>query len=80
MSSHRQTRHIANGTTVYAGVDYQAILEQAESEADVVLWDGGNNDLPFFRPTIHIVVADPLRAGDETTYHHPARQTCGWPT
>lgn len=61
--------HLANGTIVYAGVDYQAILEQAESEADVVLWDGGNNDLPFFRPTIHIVVADPLRAGDEITYH-----------
>ncbi len=61
--------HIANGTVVYAGVDYQAILECAELEADVVLWDGGNNDLPFFRPTIHIVVADPLRAGDETSYH-----------
>jgi predicted GTPase len=61
--------HIASGTVVYAGVDYQAILEQAESEADVVLWDGGNNDLPFFRPTIDIVVADPLRAGDETSYH-----------
>ena len=61
--------HIANGTVVYAGVDYQAILECAELEADVVLWDGGNNDLPFFRPTIHIVVADPLRAGDETAYH-----------
>ena len=54
---------------MYAGVDYQAILECAELEADVVLWDGGNNDLPFFRPTIHIVVADPLRAGDETSYH-----------
>jgi predicted GTPase len=61
--------HIANGTVVYAGVDYQAILECAELEADVVLWDGGNNDLPFYRPTIHIVVADPLRAGDETSYH-----------
>jgi predicted GTPase len=61
--------HIANGTVVYAGVDYRAILECAELEADVVLWDGGNNDLPFFRPTIHIVVADPLRAGDETSYH-----------
>ena len=61
--------HIANGTVVYAGVDYQAILECAELEADVVLWDGGNNDLPFFRPTIHIVVADPLRAGHETSYH-----------
>ncbi len=61
--------HIANGTVVYAGVDYQAILECAELEADVVLWDGGNNDLPFFRPTIHIVVADPLRAGDEISYH-----------
>jgi predicted GTPase len=54
---------------VYAGVDYEAILRAAEAEADVVLWDGGNNDFPFFRPDLHIVVADPLRAGDELRYH-----------
>jgi predicted GTPase len=54
---------------VYAGVDYEAILRAAEGEADVVLWDGGNNDLPFFAPNLHIVVADPLRAGHELRYH-----------
>jgi predicted GTPase len=61
--------HLAAGTVVYAGVDYEEILKAAQSEADVVLWDGGNNDLPFFRPDLHIVVADPHRAGHETTYH-----------
>jgi len=61
--------HINAGTVVYAGVDYRAILEQAEKECDVLLWDGGNNDLPFYRPIVGIVVADPLRAGHETTYH-----------
>lgn len=61
--------HINAGTIVYAGVDYAAILAQAQKECDVLLWDGGNNDLPFYRPTIAIVVADPLRAGHETTYH-----------
>ncbi|MGH2655560.1 MAG: cyclic 2,3-diphosphoglycerate synthase [Actinomycetota bacterium] len=61
--------HIASGTVVFAGVDYRAILDRAQEEADVLLWDGGNNDLPFFRPTVHIVVTDPLRAGHETTYH-----------
>ncbi|HZD38421.1 MAG TPA: GTP-binding protein [Actinomycetes bacterium] len=61
--------HLASGTVVYAGVDYQAILERAEREADVLLWDGGNNDLPFVRPDLHLVVADPLRAGDESAYH-----------
>jgi len=60
--------HIVAGTVVFAGVDYQAILEKAEAEADVVLWDGGNNDLPFYRPDLHIVVADPLRVGNELTY------------
>jgi len=60
--------HLVRGNVVYAGVDYAAILEQAEKEADVILWDGGNNDLPFFKPDIHVVVADPLRAGHETTY------------
>jgi predicted GTPase len=57
------------GVTVYAGVDYEAILEQAESEADVIVWDGGNNDFPFFRPDLLIVVLDPLRAGHELHYH-----------
>jgi predicted GTPase len=61
--------HITSGTTIYAGVDYGAILEQAQAECDVLLWDGGNNDLPFYRPDVHVVVADPLRAGHETSYH-----------
>jgi predicted GTPase len=57
------------GMIMYAGVDYEAILRQAEEEADVVIWDGGNNDLPFFRPNLLIVVADPLRPGHELRYH-----------
>jgi predicted GTPase len=61
--------HIDRGIVVYAGVDYEAILRQAEQEADVILWDGGNNDLPFFRPDLHIVVADPHRAGHELAYY-----------
>ena len=61
--------HLEAGRVVYAGVDYEAILREAEREADVILWDGGNNDLPFYRPDLHIVVADPLRAGDERRYH-----------
>jgi predicted GTPase len=61
--------HIMNGTIIYSGVDYGAILEQAEKEADIILWDGGNNDLPFYKPDIHIVVADPLRTGDELEYY-----------
>ena len=61
--------HLDQGTVVYAGVDYEAILRQAEGEADVVVWDGGNNDWPFYRPDISIVVTDPHRAGHETTYH-----------
>jgi predicted GTPase len=61
--------HLIAGTVVYAGVDYGEILERAQAECDVLLWDGGNNDLPFYRPTVHIVVADPLRAGHETTFH-----------
>jgi len=60
--------HIREGTIVYAGVDYGAILERAQQECDVVLWDGGNNDLPFYRPDVHITVADPLRPGDERAY------------
>ena len=61
--------HIDKGVIVYAGVDYQAILDQAEKEADVILWDGGNNDFSFYRPDINIVVADPLRVGDEVIYY-----------
>jgi predicted GTPase len=61
--------HITSGTVIYAGVDYGEILEQAQAECDVLLWDGGNNDLPFYRPTVHLVVADPLRAGHELRYH-----------
>lgn len=60
--------HIDRGNVVFAGVDYGAILREAEKEADIILWDGGNNDLPFYRPDLHIVVADPLRAGHENTY------------
>jgi predicted GTPase len=60
--------HLQNGTVVYAGVDYGAILEQAQQECDVLLWDGGNNDFPFYRPTVMLTVVDPLRAGHETTY------------
>ena len=54
---------------MYAGVDYGAILEQAQLECDVLLWDGGNNDLPFYRPDVQIMVADPLRAGTSVLYH-----------
>lgn len=61
--------HLREGRVVYAGIDYQTILEAAQEDAEVLLWDGGNNDLPFFRPDLHIVVADPLRAGHETRYH-----------
>jgi predicted GTPase len=61
--------HIKAGTTIYAGVDYGAILREAEKEADVIVWDGGNNDLPFIKPDIEIVVADPHRAGHEMRYH-----------
>ncbi|MCC7364099.1 MAG: GTPase [Dehalococcoidia bacterium] len=61
--------HIARGAVVYAGVDYAAILARAEAEADVVVWDGGNNDFPFFRPDLHIVAVDALRPGQVATYH-----------
>jgi predicted GTPase len=57
------------GMVMYAGVDYEAILRQAEQEADVIVWDGGNNDLPFYKPDLLIVVADPLRPGHELGYH-----------
>jgi predicted GTPase len=61
--------HIDNGIIVYAGVDYEKILREAEKEADIIVWDGGNNDIPFYKPDLHIVVADPHRAGHEITYH-----------
>jgi len=61
--------HIDVGNIVYAGVDYEKILREAEKEADVILWDGGNNDLPFYVPDLQIVVADPLRPGDELAYY-----------
>jgi predicted GTPase len=60
--------HISRGTIVYAGVDYEKILRQAEQEVDVVVWDGGNNDIPFYKPDLHIVVADPHRPGHELRY------------
>ncbi|MBI2092224.1 MAG: GTPase [Deltaproteobacteria bacterium] len=61
--------YIDSGFVVYAGIDYEKILRQAESEADVIIWDGGNNDLPFFKPSLHITVLDPLRAGHERRYY-----------
>ncbi len=61
--------HIVNDTIIYAGVDYEAILHEAEKEADIILWDGGNNDLPFYKPDLHIVVTDPHRVGDELYYY-----------
>ena len=61
--------HVAVGGVIYAGVDYEAILREAEKEADIILWDGGNNDTPFFKSDLHIVVADPHRAGHENSYY-----------
>lgn len=61
--------HIVSGTVIYAGVDYEAILREAEKEADIILWDGGNNDLPFYQPDLHIVIVDPHRPGDELYYY-----------
>ena len=61
--------HIDRGGVVYAGVDFGVILREAEKEADVILWDGGNNDLPFYKPDLHIVVVDPHRPGHELTYY-----------
>jgi len=59
---------IREGVVVYSGIDYQRILRAAESEGDIIIWDGGNNDFPFFRPDLEITIADPLRSGDETSY------------
>jgi predicted GTPase len=61
--------HIDNGFVVYAGVDYERILQRAEEEAEVILWDGGNNDTPFYKPDLHIAMLDPHRPGDELTYY-----------
>ena len=61
--------HVAEGNLVFAGIDYAAILSQAEAEADVIVWDGGNNDTPFIAPDFHIVVCDPHRPGHELRYH-----------
>src|SRR5918911_1362141 len=68
------TRHVAallraEGNLVFAGIDYAAILDRAEQEADVILWDGGNNDTPFIKPNVHVVVVDPHRPGHELRYH-----------
>ena len=60
---------VAQGTVVYAGIDYKKILKEAEKEADVIVWDGGNNDTPFYFPDVHIVIFDPHRAGHETLYY-----------
>jgi predicted GTPase len=61
--------HLAEGNLVFAGIDYAAILARAEEEADVILWDGGNNDTPFIAPDLHVVVVDPHRPGHELRYH-----------
>ncbi len=61
--------HLAEGNLVFAGIDYAAILDRAEQEADVILWDGGNNDTPFVKPNLHLVVVDPHRPGHELRYH-----------
>ncbi len=61
--------YVERGAVIYAGVDYEAILRQAEQEADVIIWDGGNNDVPFYKPDLHIVVTDPHRPGHELRYH-----------
>lgn len=61
--------HISNGILVYAGVDYKAILEEAEKEADIILWDGGNNDIPFYKANLEIVMVDPHRPGHELAYY-----------
>jgi predicted GTPase len=66
--------YVERGRVVYAGIDYRRILAQAEEEAELILWDGGNNDLPFFRPDLHIVLADPLRPGHATRYYPSAAQ------
>jgi predicted GTPase len=61
--------HIETDTIIYSGVDYEAIVREAEKEADVILWDGGNNDMPFYKPDLNIIVVDPHRAGHERLYY-----------
>jgi len=61
--------YICCGTVVYSGVDFKKILHEAEKESDIIIWDGGNNDIPFFKPDLHIVIADPHRPGHELTYY-----------
>ena len=61
--------HIEMGSIIYSGVDYEAILREAEKEADIILWDGGNNDMPFYKPDLNVVVVDPLRPGHEIGYY-----------
>src|SRR5690606_32764913 len=61
--------HIQRGNVLYAGVDYQEILAEAEQEADVIIWDGGNNDIPFYQPDLAITVVDPHRPGHELMYY-----------
>ena len=61
--------HVVRGNVIYAGVDYEAVLREAEKEADIIVWDGGNNDLPFYQPDLHITVLDPHRPGDELFYY-----------
>jgi predicted GTPase len=61
--------HLMRGTIVYSGVDYEKILDEAEKEADIIIWDGGNNDLPFLKPSLHIVIVDPQRPGHEVKYY-----------
>jgi len=61
--------HVVRGNVIYAGVDYEAILREAEKEADVILWDGGNNDFPFYKSDLLVTVADPHRAGNELTFY-----------
>ena len=71
--------HLALGNVVYAGVDYARIVAQAEAEADVLLWDGGNNDFSFIRPDLQIVLVDPLRP-DTRRRIIRAKRCCAWPT
>ena len=76
--SARNTSPISpSGNVVFAGVDYAEILQLAEAEADIIVWDGGNNDFPFLRPDLHIVVADALRPRQIAT-HHPGEAVPAW--
>ena len=72
--------HLAEGNLVFAGIDYAAILARAEEEADVIVWDGGNNDTPFIKPDLHIVVCRPAPRRATSSATTRARPTCGWPT